>query len=262
MKKNATSWFRVGRLDVTTTIIVVGLGILGMVLTAVPPRVGWRLALTSAWLPHPWRLLLWPLAQPVSLWSAVNLGFLWYFGKEIEAALGRTKMALLFAGIWTCLTLGGVVSTLIFPGATLAGFDLVGLILVLLFILDAPNRPFFGGIPAWGIGLILIAVDVLQFISYSYYTGVLILAVGLLGSLLVAANLGYLREVTWLPRRQRKTAIQQTWERSAKEAKQRQADQERMDFLLDKIASGTLASLSERERSELKRLGEKRRAQR
>lgn len=47
------------------------------------------------------------------------------------------------------------------PGSTmLMGLSMIQLLIILLFIMEQPNRPFFFGIPAWIIGAILVGLQV------------------------------------------------------------------------------------------------------
>ena len=42
-----------------------------------------------------WRLLTWPLANQPGIWEVLTIAIFWYFGREIEGLLGRTKFAVM-----------------------------------------------------------------------------------------------------------------------------------------------------------------------
>ena len=68
-----------------------------------------------------WRVFTWPLADTVSFWSVLNLVFLWLFGRDLEAGIGRSRMAWLFVGIWLSITVSTSVVGTLLPGVGAAG---------------------------------------------------------------------------------------------------------------------------------------------
>lgn len=254
-------WFRLGPVEVSTSVAVAGLGVLGLILTALIPRFGW-LALLPTWTTAPWTLLTWPLVNPVEVWTALSLFFMWYFGTEVENQIGRTRMAWLVGGILLSLTLAGLLAHAVTGWVMLAGLGLPGMVLFLLFILDAPQRPFFGGIPAWLIGVVFLGIDVLRMVQTRDWSATITLLVGAALSVVVARQCGYLRGLTFIPAHRSRTPGQKTWDASMKQAKQYAADRERMDALLAKVSATGLDSLSKRERAELSKLSERLKAAR
>src|SRR5699024_3046406 len=90
--QNRHGWFRVGQIDVTTTVLITGLGVASMILYAISPEILYR----GVFVPEAvrqgeiWRLVLWPLVNPpLDLWMIIGLLFFWYFGRFVEESMGR-----------------------------------------------------------------------------------------------------------------------------------------------------------------------------
>ena len=120
-----------------------------------------------------WRVITWPFVSPISLWSALGLFLLWYFGTDLERQVGRGPMLTLYAGIWGTLTVVTLLVGLIAPGTVLAGVSFVQFVVLLLWIAEYPRRPFFFGIPAWIIGAVLVAVQLLSLTAARDLAGLL-----------------------------------------------------------------------------------------
>ena len=83
-------WFRIGTLDVSTTVLVVLGCVASMFVWAIDPAILnnfilWPPAVREGEL---WRLFTWPFANEPSLWTVITLAIFWYFGREIEGLLG------------------------------------------------------------------------------------------------------------------------------------------------------------------------------
>lgn len=94
-------WFRIGRVDVTTTVLVVLLASIGALIGTVSSAARAAGVLTA---PHvfsgePWRLITWPWIDVLSIWSIFTLVIFWYFGKMLESDLGRDRMASFLVGL-------------------------------------------------------------------------------------------------------------------------------------------------------------------
>lgn len=260
-------WFRIGSLRVTTTVFV---AIAAAVGSLVSIFVG-PLYYFGAMMPKPvlagqvWRLVTWPFVEPFSIWTVVSIAIFWYFGKLIEEELGRNKMASFLAGLWGIVTATYFFAGLLLPGyAALAGISSLELLLILLFIAEAPNRPFFFGIPAWVVGAVLLALQLIPLAATGNLGSLLALAVSLIGAAYWAKRHGLLAGVTWLPgssprrrqKRNRLTVMQPTTSTKA-ERKARNAEA-RLDSLLDKINASGMGSLSKAELAELRKLSQRR----
>src|SRR6188472_1238934 len=216
-----------------------------------------------------WRLATWPLANLYfDFWVAINIFFFWYFGTELERNLGRVRMAVLIFGT---AILSGVVGTVIdlpmtgtFYQGGLAGVGTLGLLLSLVFIAENPHIRFFFGIPGWLIGVVLVAVQVIQLLGYRFLVDLYTFLCSLVIVAVMARAVGLLADRTWIPhvklphvrRRRRRsprqtgpTVVQGPWQPPAAPPVSR--DQAALDALLDKISASGMESLTDGEREQL-----------
>lgn len=205
-----------------------------------------------------WRIASWPLANSLSMWAVLNLFFFYTFGSEVEQQLGRQRMAKLLAGMWLALTLTSTaVGLLMHANAWLVGIGQVQFLLFLLWIADNPRRPFFFNIPAWVVGAVIVAVQVLQMLGARDASGVVELLVGAALVAVLGRRFGMLDDYPWIPGRTSPRPARQ--QRAARrQHEQKAADAARLDQLLDKIGQGGMDSLSPAERRELMRLRNRR----
>jgi len=275
-------WFRVGTFDVGTSVLVVVLGVISMFVWAadqaalrglwlVPSTVGrgTPLAIKGVRQGELWRLVTWPLANEPSLSAVIILAIFWWFGRDLERAMGRVRFT------WFLLVL------VVVPAAIATGFALLfdafnggasGLAFVELgvfvaFVARYPTARFFFGIPGWVIAVVFVGIDLLQYVGaqprawFSVLMLLITCAVGLLG----IRAMGYADEATWIPRlplpardhrparpkRRRAeagtTVVSGPWSGTVPDF----VDQEEIDRLLDKVAATGLASLTKEERGRL-----------
>lgn len=250
----------------TSTLVVVLVGLAGMVSWVV---TGGRSEIFAAFTTDAvfsgqvWRIFTWPLAEPLSFWSALTLVMLWYFGREVEASIGRNAMARLFFGIYVSLTLSALIIGVLFPGVVLAGLNLVQFAILLLFIAENPRRPFFFGIPAWVLGSVLLGIQVFQFLGLRMWGSLFVLLFGLLGVAIAARRVGLLANVSVIPGgvkpRSRSSRRPSAPRQPTRQEKRHVSDEDRMDALLAKISAEGIHSLSKGERAELEKLRQRRR---
>lgn len=252
-------WFRIGRLNATTTVVV-GLVVVGSWLWWVlaPGSLATLIYAPELLLSGQiWRLFTWPLANPVSIWAILNLFFFWYFGSDLEQRLGRDRMARLLAGIWGSLTLAATLVGLLTAGQYLGGFSLIQFMVLLLWIAEYPTRKFFFNIPAWVLGAVLVGLQVLGMIAARDLLSVLTLLLSLALVAVVARRHGLLSDYSWIPGRPAARKPARTRSRPSRAEAAHASDRERMDALLDQISEHGLQSLSTAQRRELKKLGER-----
>ena len=155
-------WFRVGNLDIGSAAFLGLLCAVSVLVYAIDKTVLIRLALipdeiTSG---QVWRIVTWPLANGFDqqlLWVIVSIAVLWYFGSRLEEQVGRTKFAWFLTMI---ILIPGLVGTAL--DLPQAGVHTVQLVVLLAFIAEYPNVRFFFGIPAWVLGAVYVAAEVLQ----------------------------------------------------------------------------------------------------
>jgi membrane associated rhomboid family serine protease len=191
-------WFRVGEFEVTTTVLVSALSVFGIILYAVFPDAWFRLVLDPAAVRNLeiWRLVTWPLANEIatSLWGFLTIAIFWYFGREIEAALGRNRFALFLLVV---TVIPGVVATILDVGDY--GLAAVQFGVFLVFVAEYPHAPFLFGIPAWILGAVLVALNILQLMSRDQPERIVVLIATLATALVTARSMGMAQSVSWIP---------------------------------------------------------------
>jgi hypothetical protein len=272
-------WFRLGSIEVTTTVLVVVLAIASIVEWAFEGSNGVvqrHLALT----PHDvvtgqvWQLVTWPIAYPfgIGLLDALTIFIFWYFGSEIEGLLGRKKMAwflgLVAVGlglVWVALVELTTISNGAASGAyMLSSLNQVELMVLLVFIAEYPHRRFFFNLPGWVLGAIIVAISMLSYVGNRQWLLLADFALGLVLTAIIARSMGLMAEWRGVPslrirrtpkpkRRRRSqagpTVVQGPWQPSATPPVS--PDQAALDALLDKISAGGMDSLTDGEREQL-----------
>jgi membrane associated rhomboid family serine protease len=270
-------WFKLGGFDVTTTALLVGLGVISMFAYAISPSALDNLVFFPPFVRDGeiWRLVTWPIATDPTIWAVISLVFFWLFGHRVEEMVGRNrylKLVLLLIVVPAAL-----VTVLGADRATAVGIGLLGTAMLVIFAADQPNAPFFFGIPAWLIAVIFVALDVLQYVGQRWWGNLLQLLFTIALALVVMRQFGQLRETMgFIPQfvGGRGPTDRSTSGRSgAKPAKRKKqsrdfdrvvtpgpwsgpspGDQAEMDRLLDKMNS---VGLSEAERKRLSELGKR-----
>ncbi|MGC3995392.1 MAG: rhomboid family intramembrane serine protease [Propionicimonas sp.] len=257
-------WFRIGSVDVSTSVLVAAIGLVSGIVWVVSPEIIYALAYWPGAVVagEPWRILTWPLANTISV--VFTSLMLWYFGTELERLIGRTRMLWLLVGAWAGLTIASTLVSLIpgLSGTVLAGLGLIQLAVLLLWIAEYPNRPFFFGIPAWVFGMAIVAVQALSMIAYRDFGSLLSLVFSLILVAVMARRFGLLGAYDWIPGRPvtRKPAPARTRHVPRSEVRQemrRLSDREQLDALLDQINAKGIQSLTDAQRKELMKLRER-----
>ncbi|MCX6522951.1 MAG: rhomboid family intramembrane serine protease [Actinobacteria bacterium] len=268
-------WFKLGGFDVTTTALLVGLGVLSMFAYAISPSSLSKLGFVPELVRDGelWRLVTWPIATDPSIWALISLAFFWIFGHRIEEMVGRTRFTRLVAILIVMPAI--VVTVLGISRGGAVGIGLLGTAMLCIFAADQPNAPFFFGIPAWVIAVIFVALDVLQYVGNRWWGVLVQLLLTCALALVVMRQFGELREtMSFIPQvfGDSKTSGSRGG-RSAKPAKRKKqsrdfdrvvtqgpwngptpGDQAEMDRLLDKMNS---VGLSDVERKRLSELGKR-----
>lgn len=261
-------WFRVGTVDVTSALLVAGLCVIGLFVWAIDPTLLEPIILWPDRVLHGqiWRLVTWPLANEPDFWTALNILMLWFFGRELERMIGRSRF------LWLLVLLAivpGIVATGLDIGG--AGIRQVEIAVFCLFCAEMPNVRFFGGIKAWWFAAAIVGLELLQLTGMRQQSLILVLLASLATAALAGRAFGLLTEYAWIPRlgggrpsrgsaprrakrqrgaRQAKgTVVDGPWAPPAHSAD----EQAELDGLLDKIGSTGMDSLS---RSEKERLNE------
>lgn len=259
------AWFRLGRLDVTTTNLVVGIGVISMLACLFVRGLYEAFTFTpgSVFAGQLWTPFTWPLANDFSLWGVLTLFMLWYFGNDLEQTVGRRNMLTLYLGAWGALTVTTLVLGLVVPGA-LVGLRMIQFAILLVWIAEYPSRRFLFNIPAWVFGAVLLALQILPLVAFGQFGALLSLLVSLLVIAIVARRVGLLTEHAWIPGGRRASrpspvAAARPSRSQQRQQRRRASDEERMDELLGKISTQGIHALTKSERAELEKLRERRR---
>jgi membrane associated rhomboid family serine protease len=190
-------WFRIGTLDVTTTVFVIGLNILVMFLYAISNTFFYRLVMVRPLVTNGevWRLVTWPFATVPNINSAFMLALLWFVGRDLEPQFGRVRFAKFLVSIAATLL---VIALVVDVG--LGGSRLIVTAVFIAFIAEHPRMPFFFGIPAWILGVVYVGLDVIQYTGDRQPKLVVLLLGGIAAALLLLRGYGWGSEVPWVPR--------------------------------------------------------------
>lgn len=235
------------------------IGVASWILFVISPALSQGLVLTAGDVltGQIWRLVTWPIADAPSIFGALNLLMLWFFGTDLEGRLGRRNMMRLYVGIGVAMTLATLLVGVILP-AGLQGLSGVEFLVLLIWVAENPRRPFFFAIPAWVIGAVLLGIQVLGLLAGRAWGMLLALLLSMVLAAVVAKRLGLLTDYAWVPgspaparSRVRAPRPTQAEKVRARAAARGASDRARLDTLLDKINDSGLHSLTDAERREM-----------
>lgn len=293
--RDRDGWFKAGPVDVTTTALVVGLGLVSMVLYAIDPAIVAEGMFASPLVRNGeiWRLATWPLINPpIQIWDLVGLAVFWFLGHFVEDQIGRVP----FAGVLVAMTvppalvvtLLGSANEVIGPWTAYSyGVSLLSLGLIVVLGVDRPDLRFFFGIPAWVIAAAYVLIEVLRDVGERAWAQLILVLLVCAAACFATRQRGMLDNVTWLPRLKafgggspspygqppsarrsksgrksgrgrggpRGQVVEGPW--SAPTAGLTPLEQAELDVLLDKVSAGGVASLSGTEQSRLQALSQR-----
>ena len=266
-------WFKVGPVDVTTTALLVGLGIISMFVYAIKASALEMLAFAGPLVREGevWRLVTWPtINPPYNIFVVLTLAFFWFVGHRIEDSIGRQRFTVMIALM--TIAPAALVSLVQFEQSSYAfGLGILGIGLLVVFALDNPGAMFFFGIPAWAIAGVYVGIDILRYLgNRRFETLFLELGVILVG-LVAARQYGLVSNLEFIPhfgggKSKKKTAratkrqggstvVAGPW--PVADTGHSTTDQLELDGLLDKISARGIDSLSRTEKNRLNELSKK-----
>lgn len=203
-------WFRLGAFDVTTTVLVLAIEIVGLIVYAADKTALRHLFLVSSEVRggQIWRVATWPIPNDVSgnqgIWVIFMLLIFWFFGTQLEQLIGRTKLAVLIGGLAVVPGLVGGLLNLAPDAQPIFGFRAIELCIFVIFIAEYPFARFFFGIPAWVLGVAIVGIEFIQIIGdrdyYPYPERLLLFRVlGFVVAALLARSVGLLTNLPWIP---------------------------------------------------------------
>ena len=251
----------VGTIEVTTTVFVTALGVISFFVWAADKTLFDPIWLWPYKVRHGevWRLVTWPLVNKPDIFAVLNIVFFWFFGRELERAMGRVRFTKY------------LVALVVIPAVVATGLDLpaaglrpIALAVFVAFAVESPNARMMFGIPAKWIAVVLVGIDVLQYTGDRDWRGLAFLAVVLAAAVIGLRFVGLGEHVAFIPApssgKNKKT-------KRSKPARQFKSDsvvsgpwgantadavrQAEVDRLLDKIAASGLESLTPEERRRL-----------
>jgi membrane associated rhomboid family serine protease len=199
-------WFRIGTVDVGTVVLILLLWCVTLVVYTADgltkPSMVW-LALIPDDVVHGevWRLVTWPWAhlsfQLGDIIAAVIFGF---FGIQLERLIGRKAITSLLAWSIIIISLSATVwSQAIGEPAGIADLELLELTVILLFIAEYPKISFFFNIPAWAIGGVIVALELVNDLADRQWVRLLTVLVAAFLIAVVARSLGLLAAYERIP---------------------------------------------------------------
>jgi membrane associated rhomboid family serine protease len=261
-------WFRVGNLEIGSAALLGLMCAVSVLIYALEPvnkPILFRLALIPSEVTsgQVWRIFTWPLANGLDqqlLWVIISIAVLWYFGSRLEEQVGRIRFAWFLTMI---IVIPGLVGTAL--DLPQAGVHTVQLVVLLTFIAEYPNVRFFFGIPAWVLGAVYVAAEVLQLAGDRNGRHLLFFIVSLLVGAFAARAVGLLEGFQWIPkvsmphrrhepkRSRRPAVVAGPWAGTSTVS----AAQSELDELLDKISATGMSSLSKTEKERLNELSKR-----
>jgi len=160
--------FTVGSVRVDLTLLLVGVHTLTMVLGAVLAASGLEKWVEAAAFQatdlregHVWTLVTYPFVHDIraeGVWFALEMLMFFWFGREVESAIGRKPFASLYGvlALAPALLLSGLQPWL--GSAGLAGSSTLSFAVFLAFCALHPGAQFFFGMPARWVGWVLLGV--------------------------------------------------------------------------------------------------------
>lgn len=200
-----------------------------------------------------WQTLTYPFINPLSLGFAIEMLMLFWFGREVERAVGRRAFAFLYGGLvfFPALLLLGASLALRQP-IYYAGSYNVHFALFISYALLFPNGPVFFGLAAKWVALITFSLIALIDVADHRWVDLAALSAGV-GAAAFAIKVPFVSEILeWfrLRRDRRAFAAQQ------KQAEQKLLEDRRhqsIDPILEKISRHGIQSLTREERLVLER---------
>ncbi len=199
-----------------------------------------------------WQLLTYPLLNPLSIWFAIEMLMLYWFGREVERTLGRKGFIALYAALI-------VIPAILLTGLGLAthqsfvyqGSSSLHFTLFVAFAVLFPEAPIFFGLLAKWVAIVLVALNSLLCVAYHQWAELAILWAGI-GVAVTAIRIPFVANfVTWIEERQERERQLRLQAQIAERKRIEERRNQSIDPILDKIAKQGIQSLTRDEREQL-----------
>lgn len=199
-----------------------------------------------------WRIVTYGLYNPPSIWFAIEMVMIVWFGRELEKFYGRKKFFILYAGLYFLPPLVLTAFGLWQPNMLAGRSGSFGLFIG--FATLYPNVSFFFNLLAKWLAVILVALYTLMALSSRDTAGLIYLwtTVGFAYAF-VRDQQGHFSLPTFRrpERTESREPVSRSVERSRNSDTARQNTMAEVDALLDKIAQSGIHSLTPKERAKL-----------
>lgn len=202
-----------------------------------------------------WRIVTYGFVNPPSLWFAIDMLMIIWFGRELEKFFGRRRFLWIYAGLYLIpalvLTVVGTWYPTRFAGQT-GGFGLF-----IAFAALYPNAVMLGNILAKWVAIILVGLYALIALSGRDWVSMITLATTTTLAYGFVRHAQGLLNVPTLPRVRSKPKLRTLPDLPERQAKPAVPEREspgsmaEVDALLDKIAKSGIGSLTAKERATL-----------
>jgi len=274
-------WFRVGTYGVSTTVFVVGLGVISMVIWAAEGRFGpifgelvlvsesyqQRYQLGSVVEGEIWRLVTWPIPNEPSFLTIVLFAVFYMLGAQMESLLGRWRFAFfLIALTLVPAVIVTAVEAVAGVNGYVAGLRMVEVGVLVAFAAQYAHARFWPGIPGWVIAVFIVGLAAVQALGDRNWFALIVLACTVAVALLGIRAFGYATNLTWVPKLSPASSPGRSSAGAAPSSprgRARRRDHLRavpapgepvapeIDALLDQVSSQGLDSLSRKQRKQL-----------
>ncbi len=157
-------WFKVGQVEVTTSVLLAASSLIFMVLGVIAAAIFRDPLFYDATLVREgevWRVVTWPLSNGVSIWLLLSAAMMYLIGGDIERELGRRRFAWLIGAL------------VVVPAVVTVGFEYVGAAgisrlvspLFVVLVLWHPTIRTFFNIPLWAVVVVFEVFDLLQILD-------------------------------------------------------------------------------------------------
>lgn len=265
--------FRIGKIPITVTGLVILLEVIGMLVVVVVPQAMANLvyfAPAQFMEGAVWQVLSYPFFEPPSVWLLLGLYFFYHFGGRVESALDRGSYLRLLAAVTLTPPVIVLLAHFLSVPGMLVGSHLPHLAIFVAAIAMMPNAPSaFFGFPIKWFAVAFVGIGLLQFAMGRNWGACIALVVVVYLAVWWMKQAGHVSQWGVIddvlgPRAQRearkkkKAKKKRVYEKKLKpRSKISSSKRKDIDRILDKINEHGLHSLTEEERKLLQEAGKK-----
>lgn len=191
-------WFTIGTFEVGTCAFVAILAASSVLLWGLSPQAVVDMAMVPSQVKRGqlWRVASWPLANVrPDIFMVLGIFLVYWFGREVERLVGRVRMAQFLAAL---IVVGSAVGLAL--NTPVYGVRLLELALLVSFAIEFPNLRFFFGIPSRIVALVVVGLEVINYMGGRQWAGLGVLLAVLVAALVLLRSLGLAVDLPWIPR--------------------------------------------------------------